>query len=146
MSEQDPFEKQDTRRLVSGEDRRESLRSNLECKLYVNNDPFEATANVSLTGAFFLGEEVGDGDPPEEGSEIEVELGADRGEDAVRIPARVVAPPGERKGVFLKFPELEFEEERRLARLLDNTADFEENSLNPDQVISPFEKSGEDES
>lgn len=143
MSDPDPFEKRDTRRIVSMDDRRESLRSNLECKVFVNNDPFEATGNVSLTGAFFLGEQDAE---PDDGDDVEVELGSDRGEEAVRLPAKVVSTPG-REGVFLKFPDLEFEQERALARLLDDTADFEENSLDADQVESPFggeESEGDD--
>jgi hypothetical protein len=128
MSEEDPFDPKPTRPMTHHTDRRESLRSDLECKFVVNNDPFAATANVSLTGAFFFeGEATAD-----IGDTVEVELGTDK-EESLTLPATVGPAPGDRdQGFFLRFQELEFEQERRLARLLDETADFDENSFKPD--------------
>lgn len=129
MSEEDPFKRRDTRPFLGKTDRRESLRSDLECRVsFSDREPLELTGNVSLTGCMFEPGAIPNAPPL--GVTGEVELAVDR-KRSLTLPVTVAPPPGLRPGYFLQFPELDFDTERSLARLLDKTNPFDENSLKP---------------
>lgn len=129
MSEEDPFKRRDTRPFLGKTDRRESLRSDVECRVsFPGREPVELTSNVSLTGCMFEPGQLEDVLP--EGSEGEVEVAIDK-RRSLKLPVTVAPSPGHRPGVYLRFPELDFDTERTLARLLDTTNPFDENSLKP---------------
>jgi hypothetical protein len=124
MSDEDPFKRRDTRPFLGKTDRRESLRADLPCRIHMPGAaPLERTANVSLTGAFVPLDTFGE-EPPARGTALEVEISI-ASKRPLRLPAEVAGPPGKRPGIFLCFPELDFDTERSLARLLD-TSNFDE--------------------
>jgi hypothetical protein len=125
MSDEDPFKRRDTRPVLGKTDRRESLRSDLLCRFHFpGQEPRDLMANVSLTGCF-LELDLFDKPPPRATAlEVEVSIASKR---PLRLPVEVAGSPGIRPGVFLAFPELDFDTERSLARLLDTT-NFDEHS------------------
>lgn len=128
MSEEDPFKRRDTRPVLGKTDRRESLRADVACRVvFAGRDGIELTGNVSLIGCMFERDAITDAPP--EGSEGEVELSLDR-RRTLKLPFTVAPSPEHRGGFFLRFPELDFDTERTLARLLD-TANIEESSEEP---------------
>lgn len=129
MSDDDPFKRRDTRPFLGKTDRRESLRADVACRVsFPGRGEIELSANVSLTGCML---DVGAiADPPPKGTEGEVELAVDR-RRTLTLPVTVAPSPGHRPGLFLRFPELDFDTERALARLLDTTS-FDENSFKPE--------------
>ncbi len=135
MSEEDPFKRRDTRPFLGKTDRRESLRADLKCRVSFEGtalegrEPLELTGNVSLTGCMF--EPGAIADTPPQGLTGEVELAIDR-KRSLTLPVTVAPPPGMRPGLFLRFPELDFDTERTLARLLDKTNPFDETSFKPE--------------
>lgn len=129
MADEDPFQRRDTRPFLGKTDRRESLRADVECRVsFEDREPLELLGNVSLTGCMF--ERGAIPDAPKEGTAGEVELAIDR-RRTLKLPFTVAPPPGGRPGLFLRFPELDFDTERTLARLLDTTNPFDETSVKP---------------
>lgn len=128
MSDEDPFKRRDTRPFLGKTDRRESLRADIECRVvFEGGAEVELTGNVSLTGCMF--EPGAIPDAPKQGTPGEIELAIDR-RRTLKLPFTVAPPPGLRPGLFLRFPELDFDTERSLARLLDTT-NFDETSVKP---------------
>lgn len=122
----DPFQRKDTRPFLGKTDRRESLRSDVAARVHVGDQVIETEGNVSLGGFFipvgFPGSELDLG--TETTCEILVPEGARQpGEPETFTLATVVSPtPGGRPGCYLQFSELDFDGERRIARLLDETS------------------------
>jgi hypothetical protein len=127
--ETDPFRRRDTRPFLGKTDRRESLRSDVPCILHVEGaEPVETIGNVSLTGCLVA---PGVLEGPALEDKVRVEITVDP-RKPFELEGTMSPPPGKREGRFVRFPELDFDTERTLARLLDNTSDFDEPSIKPD--------------
>jgi hypothetical protein len=101
----------------AGMERRDSLRATTTVRVLVEGwSPIERKGIVSLKNVFLEG--AGALDDGHEGKDGRVEFEASDG--ALSLPMRIARPQGRPEaGWVLAFAELDFEEERRLARFLD---------------------------